>query len=91
MSWNFWIVNMTTNLINYGFITLMMAWIAIWVLQGVYKSSLQKASRRRKVSDGEACVLIGLTAGKYVGAVGIMIMVCMAMVSTSQSFLSVAL
>lgn len=91
MSWNFWIVNMTTNLISSGFITLMMAWIAAYFLQGVYKSSLQKAARRRKISDGEACVLIGLTASKYVGAVCVLIMICMAMVSTSQSFLSVAL
>lgn len=91
MTWNYWIVNITANLISCGFATLMMAWIAIWVLQGFYKTSLQKASRRRKVSNGEACVLIGLTASKYVGAVCVLIMVCMAMVQTSQSFLSVAL
>ena len=91
MSWNFWIANMAVNLVNYGFITLMVTWICIWILQGVYKTNLQKASHRRKVSDGEACVLIGLTTGKYVGAVLVVAMVCMAMINTSQSFLSVAL
>lgn len=88
MSWNFWIVNMTANLISSGFTTLMVAWIAIWVLQRVYKTNLQKASHRRKVSDGEACVLISLTAGKYIGAIVVVVMVCMAMITTSQSFIS---
>ena len=90
MSWQFWVINMMTNL-GSAFAPVMTAWIMICFLQGVYKTSLQKASHRRKVSNGEACVLIGLTASKYVGACCVLIMVCMAMVTTSQSFLSVAL
>lgn len=91
MSLNFWIVNMAVNLVSNGFAIITTTWIAIWVLQGVYKTSLQKAAHRRRVSDGEACILIGLTVGKYVAGVSVMVMICMAMVTTSQSFLSVAL
>lgn len=91
MTWNYWIIMMASNLIGSGFTILMTAWIAVWFLQGVYKTNLQKASRRRRVSNGEACVLIGLTASKYVGGVLVVVMICMAMVTTSQSFLSVAL
>ena len=90
MSWQFWAVNMAANL-GSAFAIIMTAWITVCFLQGVYKTNLQKASRRRKVSNGEACVLIGLTASKYVGAVCVLIMVCMAMANTSRSFLSVAL
>lgn len=91
MSCQYWVTHMANYLMASGFTVLMTAWIAVWFLQGVYKTNLQKASRRRRVSNGEACVLIGLTASKYVGGVLVVVMICMAMVTTSQSFLSVAL
>lgn len=91
MSWQYWVTHMANYLMASGFTVLMTAWIVMWFLQSVYKTNLQKASHHRRVSNGEASVLIGLTVGKYVGGVGVMIMICMAIVTTSQSFLSVAL